>query len=150
MENKEKIALLAKDLHTDFPASPRETLGGFVIAKRALDKCRAEINETAGEYHFDCPLDNMFFDFAGIKGDEFKEFVATGATDVEVAKWIEDKTTVEKIASIKWNNTMRDKRMSDLHDDLQVYMEGYIPTVIPKNKVVYCLFDVYDIEEQRI
>ena len=39
--------LLAKDLTRTFPRSPRETLGGYVIAGRALDKCRAVLAETA-------------------------------------------------------------------------------------------------------
>jgi hypothetical protein len=150
MEAKEKLQLLAKDLSKEFPSSPRELLGGFVIAKRALDKCRAELNGSNGEYHFDCPLDNMFFDFAGITGEQYKELIASGATDEEVAKWVQEHSNVENIERIKWNNKMRDMRLSDLPENLQEYMEGYIPNVIPKNKIVYHFFDVYDIEEQRI
>jgi hypothetical protein len=37
----EKLKLLAKDLTRTFPRSPRETLGGCVIAGRMLEKCRA-------------------------------------------------------------------------------------------------------------
>ncbi len=91
-----KLKNLAKDLSTDFPRSPRETIAGYVIAARTLDKCRATIAGTAGEYHFNCPLDNFFFSFAGISGDEFKDFVATGASDEEVAKWIEGKVKKER------------------------------------------------------
>src|SRR3984893_19034204 len=32
-----------------------------------------------------CPLDNMFFDFAGIASEQFKQFVSTGAEDEEIA-----------------------------------------------------------------
>ena len=41
-ENLEKVKLLARDLRDDkeFPRSPRETLGGYVLAARAVDKCR--------------------------------------------------------------------------------------------------------------
>ncbi|RYD17440.1 MAG: DUF5069 domain-containing protein, partial [Verrucomicrobiaceae bacterium] len=43
-------------LHTDLsarpPRSPREALGGFVIAARMLDKARADILGTSGEYNF--------------------------------------------------------------------------------------------------
>lgn len=35
------LKLLAKDLTKDDPRSPRETLAGYVIAARTLDKCRA-------------------------------------------------------------------------------------------------------------
>src|SRR5437879_3806180 len=51
----------AKDLTQEPPRSPRERLGGFVIFARTVDKCRADLAGTIGEYHFDCPLDNMLF-----------------------------------------------------------------------------------------
>jgi Domain of unknown function (DUF5069) len=81
---------LAKDLTKNYPRSPRETLAGYVIAAPTLDKCRATLAGTAGEYHFDCPLDNFFFAFSGISAEDFKKFVATGASDEEVANWIEE------------------------------------------------------------
>ncbi|MGE9291624.1 MAG: DUF5069 domain-containing protein, partial [Puniceicoccales bacterium] len=75
----------ALDLTKEFPRSPRATLGGYVVAARTLDKCRALVAGTAGEYHFNCPLDQVFFGFTGIDADQFKEFVATGADDQAVA-----------------------------------------------------------------
>ena len=66
-----EVKNLAKDLSKSFPRSPRETVAGYVIAGRTLDKCRATLAGIAGEYHFDCPLDNLFFSFAEISADEF-------------------------------------------------------------------------------
>ena len=37
----EKVKRLAKDLRKGYPRSPREKLGGYVIAARCADKCRA-------------------------------------------------------------------------------------------------------------
>ena len=80
------INTLAPDLaNGEFPRSPRESLAGYVVAARTLDKCRAVIAGKNGEYHFDCPLDNLFLSFAGITADDFKAFVATGADDEAVA-----------------------------------------------------------------
>ena len=59
--NTKTQTLKAKDLTHEFPRSPRETLAGYVLAARVLDKCRAAIAGTLGEYHFDCPLDRFFF-----------------------------------------------------------------------------------------
>lgn len=141
----------AKDLTKDFPRSPRETVGGYVIAGRTLDKCRAKINNSMGDYHFDCPLDNVFFDFAAITAEAFQNYVATGASDDEVGQWIQDNAKKrDKIDIIKWNNKMRGMRISEMPDPLQEFLEGYIPEFIPQNKIVYVWFDVYDIEEQRI
>ena len=140
------------DLSENFPRSPRESLGGYVVAARTLDKCRAAVAGTLCEYHYDCPLDQNFFDFTGIDSDDFKEFVATGADDEAVAQWIIENAhshTQEEI--VQWNNNLRYKRISEMPIELQIFLEGYIPEFIaPKGKIVYYWFDVYDIEEDRI
>ena len=148
-----KLEVLAKDLSKDFPRSPRETLAGYVLAGRTLDKCRATLAGTAGEYHFDCPLDNFFFSFAEMTSEEFKAFVATGASDEEVAKWIEEKAKRRpRIEIIKWNNDFRYKRLSEMPDGIQEFMEDYIPQFVPphlRHHVDY-FFDIYDAEEKRM
>lgn len=52
-DNLEKVKLLARDLRNgkEFPRSPRETLAGYVLAARAVDKCRAVLVGWEGEYH---------------------------------------------------------------------------------------------------
>ena len=149
--SNQNLKSLAKDLTKDFPRSPRETLAGYVIAARMLDKCRAVLAGTAGEYHFDCPLDNQFLGFSGIDAAPFKTFVATGATDAEVAVWIEQYSKIKSRAEvIAWNNKMRCTRLCDMPIELQQFLEDYIPKFIPKNRPVYVWFDVYDLEEKRM
>lgn len=151
MSPNEKLKLLAIDLTTAFPRSPRETLAGYVVAARTLDKCRAVLAETHGEYHFDCPLDRTFFEFAGLDSSEFKAFVATGANDSEVAEWITANSKIkDETERVVWNNKMRHTRPCDMPLELQLFLEGYIPQFIRKNRPVYVWFDVYDIEEQRL
>jgi hypothetical protein len=141
---------LALDLSKTFPRSPRETLAGYVHAGRMLDKCRAVVAGTNGEYHYNCPLDGFFFDFTGIDAEEFKTFVATGPDDAAVADWIKEHSKVkDHEAVIQWNNKMRDMRLSEMPVPVQVFLEGYIPPAIPKGKVVRVWFDVYDMEEGR-
>jgi len=95
----------ARDLRTEFPRSPRETLGGYVLAARAVDKCRASLCGINGEYNFNCPLDVMFFRFAGLTSEAFKALVATGATDHEVEAWISANATRHSAADIMaWNS----------------------------------------------
>ena len=128
------VSELALDLSTEFPRSPRALVGGYVHAGRMLDKCRAVLAETNDEYHYNCPLDRYFFDFTGIDHEEFKDFVATGAGEEDV---------------VKWNNKMRDMRISEMPVPLQMFLEGYIPQAIPAGKIVRVWFDVYDMEEGR-
>jgi hypothetical protein len=142
---------LAPDLTKEVPRSPRQTLGGYVVAARTLDKCRATLAATAGEYHFDCPLDRQFFSFTGIAAADFKSFVATGVTDDEVADWIQrNAKSRPRLDIIKWNNDLRDKRISEMPDELQEFLEDYIPQNVPPGRPVYHWFDVYDLEEKRL
>lgn len=144
------VSELALDLSTEFPRSPRSLLGGYVHAGRMLDKCRAVVAGTASEYHYNCPLDGFFFEFTGIDHEAFKTFVATGADDEAVAAWINEHSSVEtREEVVQWNNKMRDMRISEMPVPLQMFLEGYIPEVIPANKQVRVWFDVYDIEEGR-
>ena len=152
-ENLEKVQLLARDLRNgkQFPRSPRETLGGYVLAARALDKCRAVLIGRQGDYHSNCPLDQQWLKFAELDYHAYRAFVATGATDDEVATWIgEHAKKRSRTDVIVWNNQQRDQRLSELPPKLQEAMEEYIAASVPRNRIVYRFFDIYDLEEQRL
>src|SRR5262249_46361549 len=147
--NKDKVEQLARDLRKTPPRSPRETLGGFVIAARMLDKARADLLGINGEYNFyPCGLGAFFWKFTGLDAMKFRDCVGTGATDQEVEKWIRDNTTQkDPMAIIKWNNKMRCMLISELPDQVQEYFETYVPQFChPPSKVKF-FFDVYDVEE---
>ena len=90
----------AKDLTKEAPTSPRVRTGGYVILARMADKGRADIAGTIGEFHFDCPLDNFLFGFKGVKGADVRKELENGATNEEIAAWIDangsPKTEAEK------------------------------------------------------
>ena len=148
----DKVRTLAKDLRNGYPRSPREKLCGYVIAARCVDKCRAFLLGMNGEYNYwPCSLASQWFSFTGIIPEQLKDIVATGASDEEIANWI---TGVSKIKDaddiLKWNNTMRDMRLSDMSLQAQHYLEEYIPKFVPKDRPVFVWFDVYDLEEKRL
>jgi hypothetical protein len=58
-----KKKITGKNLKKEPPRSPRIRVGGYAILGRTIDKCRALVAGNIGEYHFDCPLDNMLFGF---------------------------------------------------------------------------------------
>src|SRR3954452_3649412 len=147
--NNGKLQTLARDLRKTPPRSPRETLGGFVIAARMLDKARADILGINGEYNFyPCGLGAYFWKFTGLDHTKFKEFAVTGASDQEADRWIrENATQKDPKAIIKWNNEMIGLRLCDLPEQVQEYFETYIPKFCrPPSKVKF-FFDVYDVEE---
>jgi hypothetical protein len=63
----------AKDLTKEPPRSPRLRFGGYSILARMIDKGRAELHGTAGEYHYNCGLDQMLFGFKGVDQEEVKK-----------------------------------------------------------------------------
>lgn len=117
-----------KDLTKEAPRSPKTVLGGYVILGRTLDKCRALLAGNIGEYHFDCPLDNMLFGWKRIVGDDFKAEVAKGATDEEMVQWVDahgrPKTDEEKRA---W----REERLAFSFYDVPEKREWYAEQLKP-------------------
>src|ERR1700677_1045383 len=129
----ESLTVKAKDLTHEYPRSPRDTLAGYVLAARVLDKCRAAIAGTLGEYHFDCPLDRFFFDFASVDSNAFRSFVARGADGDKGAAWITEHAVARsRVETIKWNNRIREMRLSDMPEPIQEFLEDYIPQYLPK------------------
>ena len=87
--NKAKLEKLARDLRKDEPRHAHVALAGHALAARCLDKCRATLLGWQGDFKFGCPMDREFFAEAGIDQEEFREFVATGASDREVEEWMQ-------------------------------------------------------------
>lgn len=97
-----------KDLTKVAPRSPYEQIGGFAIIARTIDKCRATIAGTNGEYHFDCPLDNILFSFKDIQGADFRAYVEKGHTDEEIAQWVKDNGVPKTDEEIQvWSDAFR-------------------------------------------
>jgi hypothetical protein len=122
--NAEKLRALALDLNRTAPRSPRAALANFpAVAARLVDKCRAELVGWNGEYHYNCPMDRKFFAVCGLDAQALREFIATGANDVEVAVWMSQNaaSTQEKIAD--WSRRFLANplwRLLDLEDWLHV------------------------------
>ena len=117
-----------KDLTKEAPRSPNALVGGYVILGRTLDKCLALLGGDIGEYHYDCPLDNMLFGWKGITGDDFKAEVAKGTDDAGMAKWVDahgtPKTEAEKAA---WCDEKRAFSFNDVPEKKEWYAEQLKP-----------------------
>ncbi len=99
--------IIDRDLTKQAPHSPRERIAGFAIASRAVDKCRASLTGKLGEYHYDCPLDNLLFSFKGVTGEQFKAAVQASKNYEEVGTWLKANGTKKTPAEIKtWSDEM--------------------------------------------
>ena len=113
-----------KDLTKEAPRSPKVQIGGFMIIARTIDKCRALLWGNIGEYHFDCPLDNMLFGFKGMKGDDFKAYVAQGHSDEEIADWVKTHGDAKTDAEVaEWNKMVAANNYAD-KPDKKGWLEG--------------------------
>ena len=84
----------APDLTQHPPRSGRVTLGGYAHLPRLLDKARAHLNGKVGEYHYNCPLDQEFFEFTGIDQEVMLAEIKKGGSDSDVLAWVTANTKV--------------------------------------------------------
>src|SRR6266478_2134394 len=106
--------VIGKDLTKESPRSPRVRVGGYAILGRTIDKCRALVAGDIGEYHFDCPLDNTLFGFKGVNGADFKAQIENGASDQQMAEWLDqsgEKKTLDEIK--RWSDEVEATRPYD-------------------------------------
>ena len=75
------------DLRRQPPRSPRDQSAGYVHLGRMLDKCRARLNDTQGDYISPCPMDRLLLDFAGITAEQFTEATKRVASDENLVEW---------------------------------------------------------------
>ena len=94
---------LVIDLRKVAPRAPQFWLGGYTVAGRVLDKCRATQAGTNGEYDYNCPIDRAFFAASGLKADGFSTMVASGADDAAAAVWIRREAKAGVVRRSIWN-----------------------------------------------
>ncbi len=97
----------AKDLTQEAACSPSDRVAGYVILARMADKCRAMSAGKLGEYHCDCPLDNMLLGFKGVPFAEVKKEIDGGATDEQLAQYLDTHGTPKTREEVEaWSDTM--------------------------------------------
>jgi hypothetical protein len=141
------MAIFAPDLTQRAPRSPRVRINGFVAAARALDKGRASVIKKNGEYHYNCPLDQRFFEFVGIDADKLLKELAKGKSDSEIFAWIEK--TGKKHPSVEqihtWSELMEARAPSDIES--RGYFSGIQEKVAPKREDIATWFDLLDVDD---
>jgi len=78
------------DLTKSFPRSPRDRLDGIPMLPRTIDKARAFLAGTLGDYKFgdDSGYDRSLFDTLGIDAESFLDGIRQSPDDVSVVKWL--------------------------------------------------------------
>jgi hypothetical protein len=147
VKQKHIMAIFAFDLTKQTPRSPRVRLGGFVILPRMLDKCRATIIGKNGEYVYDCPLDQRFLNFVGIKAAALKKQLTTGKGDGEILAWITANAKFKRseLEIAQWSVWVEQRVPTD--PETREYVNTAHKKYGPKREDIGTFFDLLDLDD---
>ncbi len=136
------------DLRQSFPRSMRFQLEGYVHLARMIDKCRATLVGTEGEYIYPCPMDDRLMEFAGITDEQFTAAVKANPSDEAVAKWFIQTAKAHPPAELDaWNQMMLTRGPST--PEKQAYFNTLRDAIDPSRTDLTAWADLQDLEEGR-
>ncbi len=123
-------------------------LEGYVHLARMIDKCRAVLAGTEGEYIYPCPMDERLMTFAGITADQFTAAVKGSSTDEGVIEWFRGAAKPHAPAELEeWNRMMLNRGPST--PEKQEYFNKLRDAVDPLRTDLTVWSDLQDLEEGR-
>jgi hypothetical protein len=136
------------DLRKDFPRSMRFKLAGYAHLARMIDKCRAVLAGTEGEYIYPCPMDERLMEFVGITSDQFTTAVKANSTDEGVVKWLEQTAKPRQPAELEeWNQKLLARGPSS--PESAARFKKYLAAIDPSRTDITAWSDLQDLEEGR-
>ncbi len=135
------------DLKTKFPRSPKEKIAGYAHVARMIDKARAHNAGTLGEYIYNCPMDQAWFEFTGVTAKDFAEAVKA-RDDRQMADWVRGRVTPRDPKDIEvWNERLLARRPSSPESQKR-FLETRAK-IAPDRTDVTTWPDLIDLEEGR-
>jgi len=112
-----------------------------------LDKGRAAINGTNGEYNYDCPMDKRFTEFAGVSGAALKKELAKGKGDGEILEWIKANQKFKRTDAeiMAWCAQQEIRPPGDV--EAREFFHGVHAKLAPKREDIYSWFDLLDLDD---
>jgi len=133
------------DLTQHPPRSPRVRLGGYVHLPRLLDKARAFAAGKNGEYFFNCPLDQSFFEFTGIDHEQLLAEVKHGRSDTEMLAWVNAHTKRALFEVLAWSQLRETNAPGDA--GAHAWAAEMIKAHAPERDDLRTYFDLLDFED---
>jgi hypothetical protein len=137
----------APDLTKQPPRSPRVRLGGYPMLPRMLDKGRATINGTNGEYNYACPADQEFLQFAGVDPEALKAQLASGKGDGEILAWIRQNAKNPHTASEIAAWAQYQDRRTPGSVGAREFVQGVHAKIAPDRDDIVTWFDLLDLDD---
>lgn len=137
----------APDLTARPPRSPRVRLGGYVLLPRMLDKGRASIGGKNGEYHYACPLDQRFLEFAGIDPEALKKELADKKSDQAILDWIKTNSSTKPTSEeIEMWSAMQERRVPS-DPESRTFFNGIHAKAAPHRSDISTWFELLDLDD---
>lgn len=141
------MPLNAPDLAKQAPRSPRVRLGGYATLPRILDKGRATIAGTNGEYNYNCPMDQEFLGFAGVDAEAMKLQLAASLGDGAILAWIRQhqKHPRSNAEIAAW--TLYMEHRAPALPELREFFNGVHQNLAPQRDDITTWFDLLDLDD---
>ena len=126
----------------------RVPLEGYVHLARMIDKCRAVLAGTEGEYIYPCPMDDRLLTFAGLTAEQFTEAVRSNQTEAGFVQWFRHMAKRHSQEDLEeWNCSMlsRGPTTPEKHASFNKYRDAVDPS--RTDLTSWC--DLQDLEEGR-
>ena len=138
----------APDLTQRPPRSPRSRLGGYTLLPRMLDKGRATLAGTNGEYHYNCPLDQRLLSFVGIDSKKLLAELKKGKGDGEILAWIEANAKHQRSPweIQQWSDYM-DRRGPDSDAETMKFFADYVARLTTTREDIKTWADVLELDD---
>ncbi|MGV3756021.1 MAG: DUF5069 domain-containing protein [Verrucomicrobiota bacterium] len=129
------------------PRSPRVRLGGYAMLPRILDKARAKLTGTAGDYKFGNPMDQHFFAFTGISQEALLEQVKNGAGDWDLLQWVNSQTNTKRLPHeiCIWSAWLETMPIGDA-EDLE-WFAAQVKRLNPARSDLHTIMDYLDADD---
>ena len=136
------------DLTKRAPRSPHCRLGGYVLLPRVLDKGRATLAGTNGEFNYDAPMDQHLKEFLGLDFAALKEQLATGKGDGGILEWVNANAPQKRSAweIDVWSAFMTRRGPSGDVETLQYFTE-YVGKFAKEREDIKTWFDLVDLDD---
>ncbi len=137
--------IFAPDLTQHAPRSPRVRLGGYAHLPRLLDKARAFAVGKNGEYNYNCPLDELFFQFTGISHKAFLAAVKTGKSDSGMLAWVSAHSKRWSPEIVQWSAWMESRcpGSAEAHGRFQAVLSK----IAPERPDITTFFERLDLDD---
>ncbi|WP_447603717.1 DUF5069 domain-containing protein [Nitrospira sp. Nam80] len=113
-----------------------------------LDKCRATLIGTQGDYIYPCPMDRLLLDFTGITAEQLTEAAKRASSDEKLVEWFSKTAHPRSEAEVAEFNQRLLSHAPDTPEKLASFKKTR-DTIDASRTDITTWADLLDLEEER-